>query len=555
MHLLVKKCLQQCEKLGAKSVAFPAIGSGALGFPPAVLAKIMVDEISDFLATRASFSLKAVHLVIFVEDDHKKFKEALAQPAVPSAVSHTPAAEPRPAATASYAARAKPQAKTRSKMSCENFGTADVLVQVVHGDITESKSDIVVNSTNREMKLEGYGVSAALLRKGGPQLQEACNAAITADGGVLSEGRVIATKATGSLKCGTIFHTVFESKDEKKLTETVNACLNKAEGDGLQSIAFPAIGTGVHGYPPEKAARVMIAAFKSFAETKNPNSLKCLRVVLFNVNIYKTFAKEFKKSKNVHTNPGLFERFKQFFSSMNPFARDEEEEEEEGWESGEDLAGSHLTDFTSSVVCVSIYGRKDQSVKDAWGQLEGIINNQFVSNSIDDPNIDALPRSVIQSLKQDCLKQHVEIEIDKAPLNRITLKGNKFHLSQMKERVHKALADFEKKCSNQREAEMMQKITQWQRQDSQGTFQDYEPEINLEIEQAYERNDHQYSHDSGIDKFVIDFGKNEECNHMTRQKTIVKRVDLKQTGMCVWCVFGVCLAQQCFLYHSRIREA
>ena len=63
------------------------------------------------------------------------------------------------------------------------------------------------------------------------------------------------TMGTGSLKCLEVFHIVFNSGDEKRFVQTIVACLQKTESRQRHSVAFSAIGTGVSGYPPAKAAK------------------------------------------------------------------------------------------------------------------------------------------------------------------------------------------------------------------------------------------------------------------------------------------------------------
>ena len=70
--------MKKCTKHGVNSIAFPSIGTGALRFPNDVVARIMVNEISNFLSSQKSTVLREVHLIIYMADTHKAFAKEVA---------------------------------------------------------------------------------------------------------------------------------------------------------------------------------------------------------------------------------------------------------------------------------------------------------------------------------------------------------------------------------------------------------------------------------------------------------------------------------------------
>ena len=130
-----------------------------------------------------------------------------------------------------------------------------VLIQLTHGDITDLTVDALVNSANPQLIL-GEGVSGAILRKGGPLIQEECLAI-----GYCEVGEAVITTA-GQLNANYVIHAVGprmgEGSASGKLANAVRASLRLAEEHGLASVAFPAISTGVYGYPLEGCADVML---------------------------------------------------------------------------------------------------------------------------------------------------------------------------------------------------------------------------------------------------------------------------------------------------------
>ena len=75
---MVNKCLKECTKLGVTSIAFPAIGTGNLGYPNDVVARIMIDAISNFLSSHKSSTLNTVYLVTYLIDTYQAFQQELA---------------------------------------------------------------------------------------------------------------------------------------------------------------------------------------------------------------------------------------------------------------------------------------------------------------------------------------------------------------------------------------------------------------------------------------------------------------------------------------------
>ncbi|HML21263.1 MAG TPA: macro domain-containing protein [Aggregatilinea sp.] len=130
-----------------------------------------------------------------------------------------------------------------------------VVVALMQGDITDLDVDAIVNAANSELIL-GAGVAGAIRRKGGPDIQVECLAI-----GYCEVGSAVITGG-GNLLARHVIHAVGprmgEGSESGKLGSAVRTSLDLAEENGLHSIAFPAISTGVFGYPLEACADVML---------------------------------------------------------------------------------------------------------------------------------------------------------------------------------------------------------------------------------------------------------------------------------------------------------
>ena len=153
-------------------------------------------------------------------------------------------------------------------------------ITLVQGDITEQDVDAIVNAANSSL-MGGGGVDGAIHRNGGPEILEACRrlrAERYPDG--LPTGQAVATTA-GNLPARWVIHTVgpvySRSEDRSALLASCHtASLSVADQLGARAVSFPAISTGVYGYPVDEAARVAVGAARG-ART----AVKHVRFVLF----------------------------------------------------------------------------------------------------------------------------------------------------------------------------------------------------------------------------------------------------------------------------------
>ena len=148
-------------------------------------------------------------------------------------------------------------------------------IKIVQADITDLETDVIVNAANAQLILGG-GVAGAIKRKGGPTIQEECNEI----GGTYIGGAVITTG--GNLKAKYVIHAVGprmgEGDENSKLTNAVINSLKLMDEHGLKTIAFPAISTGIFGYPIDICAKLMIFNAKKYlaGETQITEVIFCL---------------------------------------------------------------------------------------------------------------------------------------------------------------------------------------------------------------------------------------------------------------------------------------
>ncbi|SDJ55284.1 O-acetyl-ADP-ribose deacetylase [Streptomyces indicus] len=162
---------------------------------------------------------------------------------------------------------------------------------LVQGDITAQTADAIVNAANSSL-LGGGGVDGAIHRKGGPEILEACRKLRASHYGKgLATGDAVATTA-GRLDARWVIHTVGPvwSAGEDR-SELLASCYRRslavADELGARSVAFPAISTGVYGWPLDDGARIAVATVQG-AET----AVEDVRFVLFDERAYEAFAQQ-----------------------------------------------------------------------------------------------------------------------------------------------------------------------------------------------------------------------------------------------------------------------
>jgi O-acetyl-ADP-ribose deacetylase (regulator of RNase III) len=161
-------------------------------------------------------------------------------------------------------------------------------IALVQGDITDERVDAVVNAANSSL-LGGGGVDGAIHRKGGPAILEECREirrTTHPDG--LPTGGAVATTA-GDLPASWVIHTVgpvFSGSEDRSalLASCYTETLRVADELGARSVAFPAISTGVYGYPLELAAPIAVRAVK-----ESNTMVEEVRFVLFGGDAFRAF--------------------------------------------------------------------------------------------------------------------------------------------------------------------------------------------------------------------------------------------------------------------------
>jgi len=169
-------------------------------------------------------------------------------------------------------------------MSQQSAKAAESKIVIQQGDLTEMETDAIVNAANNDLILGG-GVAGAIRRKGGDAIQRECH-----EIGSIPVGYAAITGG-GNLKAKYVIHAASMQlggvTTAEALQRSTAHALRIAAERGLKSIAFPAVGTGIAGFPMEECAEIMLR--EAAEHLKNGSSLQTIYFVLFDESAREVF--------------------------------------------------------------------------------------------------------------------------------------------------------------------------------------------------------------------------------------------------------------------------
>lgn len=165
---------------------------------------------------------------------------------------------------------------------------ANSVIEIYQGDITELDVDAIVNAANNHLWMGG-GVAGAIKRKGGSEIEQEAVAK-----GPILVGEAVVTGA-GKLKARFVIHAATMgqdlSTDEVSIKYATANSLRRAQELGLESIALPALGAGVGGFPLSRVADIMLEEVERHLGTPGVQ-LRRVVLALFGAEAYQSFSSE-----------------------------------------------------------------------------------------------------------------------------------------------------------------------------------------------------------------------------------------------------------------------
>jgi len=166
-------------------------------------------------------------------------------------------------------------------------------LEIREGDISLCEADALVNAANNHFWM-GSGVAGALKRAGGAEIEEQAMVQ-----GPVDIGEVVVTRA-GKLKAKYVIHAAVMGQNLRTNADAIKRAtensLRRADELGCKSIAFPALGTGVGGFPLPECAHLMVGVVRDYA--KENTGIEQVVLVLFGEQAYRVFKAEAEPGRN-----------------------------------------------------------------------------------------------------------------------------------------------------------------------------------------------------------------------------------------------------------------
>ena len=492
LHKAIMNCLKEAQSY--HSIAIPAISSGIYGCPKNECADILISATVQFLKKhRMNINLQDISFVLD-KDVVGHFVNAL--------YTHLPQDRIRTSGKPYSISPDVPPDQICVQQGSKAAGPflqvpkfivkRNISVCIVKGDITEEVVDVIVNTTDRAMKLSAGGVGKALLKKAGKELQAYLDEYKRRQK-LVEEGKVLVTKP-GKLRCKLVFHTMLEMCRKSSLTVLVTECATKAIALNYNSIAFPAIGTGKQGLSPDDAAAGFIDALQQIS---SPHPLN-VRILITQQNVYSGFVSAFTR----HTTSWYQRAGRAVKSYIWPEQTSTEQEEMETDVDQDDECNTALV----------VFGETKEKVTAAEDDVNRLIAKQFKTEEIEDQRISSISKIQERLLQAKARNLRISFTIDRS-LASISLKGSAESIPSMKMEIQKILSEVAQEELKKEAATQMHKFVQWKRVDASENVSLYIATANFEIEKAYQAKQLNYTHRSDSEHFTIDFKQMIETNH------------------------------------------
>ncbi|XP_062604645.1 protein mono-ADP-ribosyltransferase PARP14-like [Saccostrea cucullata] len=498
----VNECLRLADMNQMSSIAFPALGTGRLGYPPEQAAKTMFRCCREFHSRNRDTSLKEILFVIFYKDAdileafRKESESGGAETGRPDYNRHR-----------------------RERMPSSDAGSGDgrrkinkLNVEVRQGDITKERTDAIVNSITGSLDLTKGAASKAILNAAGDRILTECNRGAQS---FSSEGYVVTSG--GRMGCKYIIH-VKAQRSAEEWERMVAKALAHADKTGCRSISFPALGTGVRNSDPADIAKHMFKAMRKFS----PENLETVRVIVFQRDMVSVF-----QSSLDNLPQGAFTQLKDYVTGKikDVIGSDEEEDDNNTsrpWRGhnnhGHGYRGQgHGQGHNDERITFLILSNCKENINKAKINLERILKSEFERKEIDVSKY-TFSNSQIDEIKR--LAKDTKIIVKEG---KIELQGTTANVNEAAVAIYQYLHEVKDKES----AKTVQKYVKWQYEVSTDKWSTFRDDVNLQIENAHQaRKDSCTVKDNRGTEYVIDFKKMEEYEKNNyKKKYKIKRVD------------------------------
>ncbi|XP_063346007.1 protein mono-ADP-ribosyltransferase PARP14-like isoform X2 [Pelmatolapia mariae] len=500
---IIRYCLVEAEKRQMASLSFPAIGTGHLSFPRALVSKLLLREIRSYSSSRNPRCLREVVIVVHPSDSQTVdcfTSEFTGQRNVQRErhdFNELPVQQP---VSQSQHSSASFGPVLSTSLGVYQMQMGRLTLEVSSGDITKETSDVIVNSSNQTFDLKA-GVSKAILDGAGITVEQECARIVSSTG---QSSAMILTSA-GQLPSRNIIHVVGQN-NPANIKNMVYSVLKFCEENNLISVAFPALGTGQGGASPSAVADAMVDAVVEFVRKKQPRFVQSVKILIFQTAMLNHFHVSMKKRQ------GETVEEKSVFGKIKATVR----QFMSGLVSGSDQSSSvdlvlEREEFEPTVF--QLCADDNKALSQAKKRINDLIVAEQAQKTISDPFISQLSQADMEELKALQRKLTVSIRLDKGAEDQdpaIHLEGLTRDVFTAESALRDIIRKVERAENSKRQALLVSSLVEWQFPDRSGSMVPFDIYTNFKLEEALEKkqkvkikiNNETYTADPGLRKAV-----------------------------------------------------
>ncbi|KAI4880408.1 hypothetical protein NFI96_019082 [Prochilodus magdalenae] len=492
-RLRVKKVLERCEEKQISTVSFPAVGTGGGGLKGSESVTAMLQGFDDHLSHCTSTAIKLIYIVIDRDEILQEYLQGLKQWTTKSQESDDESDKEYDEyededsgsdneITFSVEEEEEEEEGSRSGATTEAL-IGQVKVKVLCGDITKETTEAIVSSTNTSLNLSS-GVSGAILKAAGQTVVEECKKLGTQP----SDG-VVLTKA-GDLPFKNIVHMVGQTS-EAEITRCMFNVLKKCEENKIQSVSFPALGTGAGNLAAAQVAKAMFDALKTFSN-ETPAFLKTTHIVIFQQKMLTDFEDALKKSKRISpksssaTNPRPIIQAQSVSQPVNPPL----------------CLAKETASVIFPVMNVEVYGTSPAELAKVKKFLDDLICEECISNDIQSSHLPSLPEADKQAIV--ALSQSNQVRVHVAAADKLTVSGKKDDVLDAMLKINNFLQQAKERELQEAEAKRLSETLRWEVA-VRDSWVPLKTSISYQMELAFHNKEQKFTYQEKGETYDVDF--------------------------------------------------
>ncbi|XP_060731719.1 uncharacterized protein parp14rs3 isoform X3 [Tachysurus vachellii] len=500
-RLRVKKVLEKCEEKQISTISFPAVGTGGGGVNSVDAITAMLQGFRDHLSQRSSTVLKLIYVVIDRDEVLKEFQQGLNQWASnpQQDIDDTVGSEDEDEDEDEYYYGSNEESlSSEEEDACsENITEAiigPIKVKVLCGDITKATTDAIVSSTNTSLDLSS-GVSGAILKAAGQTVVDECKKL-----GVQPGDGVVLTTA-GQLPFKHIIHMVGQTK-EKEITNCMYKVLKKCEENKIQSVSFPALGTGAGNLVAANVANAMLDAVANFS-IDSPVCLKTVHIVIFQPTMVSHFENALMTFKRIPRKPTAVTIPKPTPQTSPAYC----------------LAAATAA-VTFPVTNVELCGTSSTDIAKVKKFLDDLVSEECTSKDVQSDHIASFPEADKKAIVE--LSRSNQVRVLVAAKDKLIVSGKKDDVLDTVLNINKFLQSARDSQIREGEERRLSKTLRWDVAEGE-SWRPLNSSISYELELAFDKKENTFTYQDKGETFTVDFKK------MIRVSTKGKTCTLKRT--------------------------